>query len=266
MRAVDEARASSVEIDHDAAMTSHWTPRWARLAAGAFAAWVAFSAGAAPPPAALADEPHADPKPPAKAKRTYVVAAMGDSLSDPKSHGGKYLEYLAARCPKSRFDSYGIGGNMVNMMRRRFARDVLGEGGDGSKPKYTHVIVLGGIGDILSNETAHRSAKKIEEDLAAMYAMAKAKGMTVVALTLPPWGGFKAYDGARHRMTLDVNAWLVARPADVDAVVDIHPLLSCGDTNKLCRDYAWPDQLHWAAKGHEVVGGELYAKVFADCE
>lgn len=243
------------------------TPLRSSLAAIAFAAFAVCGVGASPSPAAASpDGGSGGAPPPSRAKRTYVVAAMGDSLSDPKSHGGKYLELLAARCPKSRFDSYGIGGNMVNMMKRRFARDVLGEGGDGSKPKYTHVIVLGGIGDILSNETAHRTAKKIEEDLAAMYAMAKTKGMAVVALTLPPWGGFKSYDGARHQMTLDVNAWLVAHPKDVDAVVDIHPLLACGDANKLCRDYAWPDQLHWAAKGHEVVGEELYAKVFADCE
>src|SRR5689334_11700715 len=50
------------------------------------------------------------------ARHTYVVAAMGDSLTDPKSNGGLYLKYLAARCPESRFDSYGKGGEMVNQM------------------------------------------------------------------------------------------------------------------------------------------------------
>jgi len=239
-----------------------------RLRALAIAGAFVAAACARPTSPASAEPPasSAAPSPKPTVKHTYVVAAMGDSLSDPKSHGGKYLEYLAARCPKSRFDSYGVGGNMVNMMRKRFARDVLGDGADGPKPKYTHVIVLGGIGDILSNETAHRTAKKIESDLSEMYAMAKARGMKVVALTLPPWGAFKSYDGARHQMTLDVNDWLRKGPADADVVVDIFPLLSCGDANKLCRDYAWPDQLHWAAKGHDVVGKELAAKVFADCE
>jgi hypothetical protein len=199
-------------------------------------------------------------------KRTYVVAAMGDSLTDPKSQGGKYLDYLKDKCPKSRFDSYGKGGNMTNQMRKRFAKDVLGEGGDGSKPQYTHVVILGGIGDILSNETAGRTAEKIEKDLGLMYQMAHDKGVAVIALTLPPWGAFQAYDSARHQMTLDVNAWIRAVPPNVDQAVDIYPLLSCGVDRNLCDDYAWPDKLHWVKKGHEVVGAELYKDVFSDCE
>lgn len=215
--------------------------------------------------AATGEAAEPDAKAPPAAKRVYVVAALGDSLSDPKSQGAKYLEPLREKCPQSRFDAYGVGGNMTNMMRRRFARDVLGEGGDGTKPSYTHLVVLGGIGDILSNETAKRSTRTITADLAAIFAMAKAKGIAVVALTLPPWGGFKGYDGARHQMTLDVNTWLRGGPPDVDVVVDIHALLSCGDANKLCREYAWPDQLHWGKKGHAVVGAALARLAFADC-
>jgi hypothetical protein len=196
----------------------------------------------------------------------YVVAAMGDSLTDPKSQGGKYLDYLKDKCPNSRFDSYGKGGNMVNQMRKRFARDVLGEGGDGSKPSYTHVIVLGGIGDILSNETALRTTEKIEKDLGEMYKLAHDKGVKVVALTLPPWGAFKAYNDERHQMTMDENAWIKGKPENVDYAVDIYPLLSCGKERDLCDDYAWPDKLHWSKKGHEVVGAELYKDVFSDCE
>lgn len=206
------------------------------------------------------------PEEPAAKKRAYVVAAMGDSLSDPRSHGGKYLEVLRGKCPKSRFDSYGKGGQMVNQMRKRFARDVLGEG-DKDKPRYTHVLVLGGIGDILSNETAGRTAKKIEEDLAAMYTMAKERGIEVVAMTLPPWGGASAYNDVRHAMTVEVNRWISGRTRDdgVARVVDIYPLLSCGDAAHLCKDYGWPDKLHWNAKGHEVVGKAILASVMADC-
>lgn len=199
-------------------------------------------------------------------KRTYVVAAMGDSLTDPKSHGGKYLEYLKQQCPKSTFDSYGKGGNMVNQMRKRFARDVLGEGGDGTKPSYTHVIILGGIGDILSNETATRTSEKIQGDLGEMYRLAHEKGVSVVALTIPPWGAFKAYNDARHTMTIEENDWIKSKPTNVDRVVDIYPLLSCGEPRNLCDDYAWPDKLHWGQKGHDVVGKALHETVFSDCE
>ena len=229
----------------------------AAIALGAIVAGPSSSSRAEPSKAATAGK-----------KRTYVVAAMGDSLTDPKSHGGKYLELLHSRCPKSRFDSFGKGGNMVNQMRKRFARDVFGEGTGETRPSYTHVIVLGGIGDILSNETAKRTAKQIEADLTSMYEMTRAHGAKVIALSLPPWGGAKAYDGARHAMTLEVNRFVLEQPAKgtVDFAIDLYPLLSCGDSKKLCDAYAWNDHLHWAPKGHEVVGEALLSAVFSDCE
>lgn len=204
--------------------------------------------------------------PPRRVK--YVVAAMGDSLTDPKSQGGKYLEVLRARCPESRFDSYGKGGNMVNMMRKRFLKDVYGEDGGGARPEYTHVIVLGGIGDILSNLTAKRGIKGITGDLAAMYAMAHERRAKVVAMTLPPWGGFQDYDSARHQLTIAVNTWVRAQLAEkaVDHTLDLFPLLSCGAPNQLCKEYAFKDLLHWNKKGHEIVGDALHTSVFADCE
>jgi len=204
-------------------------------------------------------------------KRRYVVAAMGDSLTDAHSHGGKYLELLRERCPHSRFDNYGVGGEMVNQMRRRFARDVLGEPpvADDPKPAYTHLIVLGGINDICSDESALRSNRKIEADLSEMYRAARGRGIHVVALTMPPWGGFKRYYNARRGgSTREVNDWIRRQEREhaVDAVLDIYPLLSCGHASMLCPRYAWPDQVHWNAEGHRIVGEALYQALFADCE
>ena len=59
-------------------------------------------------------------------KKRYVVAAIGDSMTDFKVHGGRYLKSLREKCPDSVFDSYGKGGQMVNQMRKRFVRDVFG--------------------------------------------------------------------------------------------------------------------------------------------
>ncbi len=230
------------------------------LAAGAVAA--ALFAGSAPRAAAEQPAP--------KKKRAYLVAAMGDSLTDPKSHGGKYLELLRERCPKSRFDSYGVGGNMVNQMRKRFARDVLGTPADpdNPKPRYSHVIVLGGINDICSDETAKRTNDKIKTDLTAMYRMAKDAGMEVVALTLPPWGGFKRYYNPRRAAsTDDMNAWIRGRlGGDVDRLLDVYPMMSCGDRELLCDKYGMKDHVHWSAAGHKLVGEALYAQIFSDCE
>lgn len=206
------------------------------------------------------------PKKPSQ-KRRYTVAAMGDSLTDPRSRGGRYLELLRSRCPKSRFDSYGIGGQMVNQMRRRFARDVVGAGRKQPKVSYDHVLILGGINDICSDRSAARSNAKIRKDLSAMYRMAKKSGLTVVAMTMPPWGGFKRYYNRRRgRSTLAINAWIRKQAGgDVDRVVDIFPLLSCGQSELLCPRYGMRDKVHWNRAGHRVVGRALHRQVFVDC-
>lgn len=233
---------------------------------------------------------------------------MGDSLTDPKSHGGIYLEVLKERCPKSTFVSFGVGGNMVNMMRKRFLRDVYGEvqadaaapstkpnapsspsaatsvttpapAAPDAAPKWTDVILLGGLGDILSNETAGRNARLINGDLRLMAELARARGARVIAMTLPPWGGFKGYDGARAGITREVNAWIRAsgpreasekkgkEKGDVfDVVFEPGPSLTCGDPDKLCPELAFKDRLHWSEKGQRAVGAALYEAAFRDCE
>jgi lysophospholipase L1-like esterase len=205
-------------------------------------------------------------------KRAYVVAAMGDSLTDARSHGGKYLDVLRRHCPESRFDNYGKGGQMVNQMRKRFARDVLGEpkvpGAD--KPRYTHVIVFGGVNDLYSDLTAGRTVAKIEADLGHMYQAAKQRGIRVVALTVSPWGGFSHYyNSSRAATTHELNRWLLARPqaGEVDSVIDTFLLLSCGDPERLCPAFTAPfnDGLHFNEGGHQKVGELLYQHVFADC-
>ena len=210
-------------------------------------------------------------KPPPVKQRRYVVAAMGDSLTDPRSFGGKYLDVLRRRCPGSRFDSYGVGGQMVNQMRRRFARDVLGQppDEDNPKPSYTHVIVLGGLNDILSDESASRTNDKIVKDLQAMFKLAQDGGLEVVAVTLPPWAGFERYHNRRRQAsTLLINRWLrrqAGKGGRVDRVLDAYPLLSCGQPAFLCQPYALKDQVHWSKQGHEVIGQALHRQIFSDC-
>jgi hypothetical protein len=160
---------------------------------------------------------------------------MGDSLTDPKSQGGKYLETLQRLCPKSSFVSFGVGGNMVNMMRKRFVRDLYTPREDGTTPTYSDVIILGGLGDILSNETAKRTAKKIGEDLLLMVGEARSRGARVLVLQL-------------------------------DGTMETRPLLQCGNPEVLCKEYGWKDGIHWSAAGHEVVGKALQELHFGDCE
>lgn len=201
----------------------------------------------------------------------YVVAAMGDSLTDARSGGGKYLDVLRARCPGSQFDNFGHGGEMVSQMRARFARDILGSDRPASaRTRYTHVIVFGGVNDIGSDQTAKRTVQLIRADLQGMYDSARQHGIRVIALTIAPWGGFRhSYNERRASMTLAVNRWIRGRSPSrgVDFVVDAYALLSCGNSERLCSDYVPPfnDELHFNRRGHEVLAKALYEGVFRDC-
>jgi lysophospholipase L1-like esterase len=205
----------------------------------------------------------ADPPPP---KAPVIVAAMGDSLTDARSHGGKFLDVLRERCPKSRFDNYGKGGQMANQMRHRFVDDLFAPG----KPVYTHVIVFGGVNDLYSDLTAGRTPAMIEQDLSGMYEEAHRHGAKVVALTVAPWGGFTRYfNASRSAATLELNRWMLAQrdAGAIDAVVDTYTLLSCGDPTMLCPRYMVPfkDGLHFGAEGHARLGEALLDQVFSTC-
>ena len=195
-----------------------------------------------------------------------MIAAIGDSLTDPRSHGGGYLEYLKARCPAIEIDNFGKGGAMVNQMRRSFDSQVAA-----SSKRYTHLVIFGGVNDLYSDLTAFRTPAKIEADLAAMYAWGKAHEVTVIALTVAPWGGFKRYfNASRAEATRTLNAWIRAQPGAgrVDQVVDAYALLSCGDPERLCDRLCKPfkDGIHFGPEGQELLGQALFQQAFSDCE
>jgi lysophospholipase L1-like esterase len=200
------------------------------------------------------------------ARRTYVVAAIGDSLTDFRAHGGGYLNVLSERCPESRFYNFGKGGDMVNQMRGRLEKDVLAA----PSVPYTHLIVFGGVNDLYSDLTAGRTVAKISKDLSAMYADARQRGMKVVALTVAPWGGFSRYfTEPRGTTTLELNRFILdqQKTGAVDFVVDTYPLLSCGDPERLCDALTPPfrDGLHFGPAAHRKLADALSAAVFSDC-
>jgi lysophospholipase L1-like esterase len=195
-----------------------------------------------------------------------VVAAIGDSLTDERVGGGGYLKILRARCPESTFDGYGVGGQMLNQMRRRFVLEVFARG----KPRYTHVIVFGGVNDLYSDLSAGRSLADITADLSAMYGEARARGAQVVAVSVTPWGGFMRYFNARRsQATSSLNRWIFAQvEGNVLAfALDAYTLLSCGDPERLCPELAHPhkDGLHFGPRGHEALAAALQRQVFANC-
>ena len=197
-------------------------------------------------------------------KQRCVVAAIGDSLTDPKGpSGGKYLKELEKRLKGSKFYNFGRGGNMVNQMRRRFEQDVFHP----SHPPYTHIIVFGGVNDLYSDKTAGRTNDLIQKDLSAMYQMARSRGAQVVAVTVAPWGGFTRYFNPRRgENTRSLNRWIMEQTlSSVEFAVDIHPLLRCGEN--LCPRYALPhkDGIHMGPEGHTILADALQQVAFSHC-
>jgi lysophospholipase L1-like esterase len=217
----------------------------------------------APPPSPPAAVPADAPSQPG---RSCNVALIGDSLTDFRVHGGRYVRYLMERCPASHFENLAKGGAMVNQMRRWFEARMASE----PAGAFTHVIVFGGVNDLYSDETAGRTTSKIEADLAAIYAEAKSRGARVVAVTVAPWGGFSRYfTPHRADTTRELNAWILAQrgAGTVDLTIDAHSLLACGDPDRICPSYenVRSDGLHFGAAGHEVLGKALYEAEFRSC-
>jgi lysophospholipase L1-like esterase len=194
------------------------------------------------------------------------VALFGDSLTDAHSVGGGYVRYLERHCPESHFENFAKGGAMVNQMRAHFAETLA----NAPRGAFSHVVVFGGVNDLYSDETAGRTPRKIETDLGALYAGARALGARVVAITVAPWGGFTRYfTPHRADTTREVNAWILGQASEgaVDVAVDAHALLRCGDPDRLCERFerARSDGLHFGAAGHEALGEALYAAEFHRC-
>jgi len=197
--------------------------------------------------------------------RPLVLAVIGDSLTDPKSHGGGYLHVLEQHCPGLTIDNFGRGGFMVNQMRRTFEAEVAP-----NIQRYTHLLVFGGVNDLYSDLTAHRTPAKIETDLGYMYDFAKAHQVRVVAFTVAPWGGFTRYfNESRRDATHTLNDWIRALPAAgrADTVIDAFALLSCGDPEQLCERFFAPfrDGIHPGPEGHQILGKALTDGAFPDC-
>ncbi len=212
-------------------------------------------------------EPDLAAKQDSETKRIYVVAALGDSITDDRVGGGGYLRELQKRCPKSRFVNFGKGGDMTNQMRRRFERDIRPQV---KAEEFTTLLVFGGVNDLYSNLTAGRTNDVIEEDLGRIYAEARGLGLEIVAVTVSPWGGFTRYfNPERSQNTLLLNSFILGQVSkgNVDKAIDSYPLLSCGSPEVLCKEYESPshDGLHPGQKGHELLGEKLYLEAFSDC-
>lgn len=221
----------------------------------------------APEPSAEPSELPAEPSSASPPKRVYRVAALGDSITDEKVGGGRYLAHLRKACPRSTFFDFGKGGDMTNQMLVRLERDLLPAR---ERLDLDTLIVFGGVNDLYSNLTASRTNDRIEQSLLAIYERARKAGLRTVGITVLPWGGFSRYfTPERGENTRALNAFLLGQVSrgTLDVAVDAYPRLSCGQPERLCPTFEMsrPDGLHPGPEGHRVLGALLQEQAFSDC-
>jgi lysophospholipase L1-like esterase len=219
-----------------------------------------------PPPKGAPTASTADAKEPRAAPTPHLVV-LGDSLTDPRSHGGGYLDVLRRRCPGIVIDNHAKGGFMMNQIRRRFTDKVLPSA---AQIHATHLVVFGGVNDLYSDLTAGRTVEKIQADFETLFDAADKLGWKVVVLTVAPWGGFHQYDNPKRRgATKRLNRWLLGQ-AEKGRIMALEtgPLLTCGDPEVLCRDVeiSFRDGLHLGPEGHRRLGEALFEVSFSGCD
>jgi hypothetical protein len=90
-----------------------------------------------------------------------------------------------------------------------------------TQERYDYVLVFGGVNDLYSDLTAHRTVAKIARDLESMYRSARNHGSKVLALTVAPWGGFRRYYNERRAVTTrELNEFVRQSPAAGRAELD----------------------------------------------
>ncbi|HEX7431267.1 MAG TPA: GDSL-type esterase/lipase family protein [Candidatus Limnocylindrales bacterium] len=196
-----------------------------------------------PTPAPTPTKPPAPAKTPAPVK-VYTFVAMGDSLTawpsespwpDRLDKGDANLRIL---------NNAGVPGDTTADMRSRFARDVLAY-----KPNV--VFILGG-----TNDLGHKISQATTiANLKAMVVAAKAKGIRVFLMTIPP-DSFTSMSPYINSL----NAAIVRLGnANSVVVIDIHSPLSTS-TGVYVRKFT-SDGLHFSVLGSATVATAVHSRV-----
>lgn len=146
------------------------------------------------------------------------IVAMGDSTTagtpafkspreaPPDGEGdvtSPYAYWLMQAHPEWDVINQGVNGERSDAIAARFDEDVVAKG-----PAV--VVIIAGVNDVYQG----RTVRHVEEQLAAMYARARAAGIRVVAGTILPYDTATADQNARVH---EINAWIRAQ-AEAGAV------------------------------------------------
>ena len=176
----------------------------------------------------------------------HQIYAIGDSLT---LNGGMETQLDTLLGSNWHTNNSGVGGNTTTQMLTRFPSDVLGVG------NAEYVVIWGGINDINQD----RTDTFIEANLQAMYDLAYAAGLKVIAVNITPFKGNGIWTAGRQATADAVNAWIANTAIRVDYRVDAYTLLEDpGTPDTLLAAYDSNDHLHLSAAGYAAVGSAVH--------
>lgn len=179
------------------------------------------------------------------------VVCLGDSIT--VGYGPKF------RTPDDQTCTVNARiGRPTSEMVSELRSSIIGQG-------FTDLIIMGGTNDVVCRECTSQSTDRAINNLQTIYSEAKAAGMRVVAVTIPPAAGWytnfaRSADAYQNDVDRLNNA---VRSGSVDAVVDAYALL--GDPANpayLNPTLASRDKLHPNAQGSELLAQTISSQGF----
>jgi lysophospholipase L1-like esterase len=179
------------------------------------------------------------------------IVAMGDSTTagtpaftspreaPPNGTGdvtSQYAYWLMQAHPGWDVINQGVNAQRSDVIAARFDEDVIAK-----QPAV--VVIIAGVNDVYQG----RPAQHVKDQLAAMYAKARAAGIRVVAGTIIPYN--TATDDQNARMH-DVNDWIRSQARADPGVIYVDTrgaVAAAGSPDKLASS---PDGLHPDAAGY----------------
>jgi lysophospholipase L1-like esterase len=178
------------------------------------------------------------------------IVAMGDSTTagtpaftspreaPPAGSGdvtSQYAYWLMKAHPEWEVVNQGVNAQRSDAIAARFDEDVIAK-----KPAV--VVIIAGVNDVYQG----RPAQHVKDQIAAMYARARAAGIRVVAGTIIPYNTATPDQNARMR---DINAWIRAQ-GDAGAVTFVDTRAAVAARDNPDRLASSPDGLHPDAAGY----------------
>jgi lysophospholipase L1-like esterase len=178
------------------------------------------------------------------------IVAMGDSTTagtpafkspreaPPRGSGdatSQYAYWLMRAHPDWDVVNQGVNAQRSDVIAARFEEDVIA-----LKPAL--VVIVAGVNDVYQG----RPAQHVKDQLAAMYARARAAGIRVVAGTIIPYNTATPDQNARMH---EINAWIRAQ-ADAGVVTFADTRAAVASPSSPDLLLSSPDGLHPDADGY----------------